>query len=143
MTLDQLSVFVENRPGKLVEVIETIGAAGIDLRAMSIADTADFGVLRLIVDKPDSAFKTLTEAGYVVKVNKVLPVTIDDTPGSLGKVLRLLSDNGVNVEYLYAFVAHGKDRAYVIIRVEDNDAATKVLDGAGIPLASAAEIYAQ
>jgi hypothetical protein len=141
MTIDQLSVFVENKPGKLVEVIETVGAAGLDLRAMSIADTADFGVLRLIVDQPEAARKTLTDAGYVVKINPVLPVAIDDTPGSLGRVLRVLSDGGVNVEYIYAFVAHGKDRAYVILRVEDNDAAVRVLKSAGVALASAGDIY--
>jgi len=140
MAIDQLSVFVENKQGKLVEVIETIGAAGIDMRAMNIADTADFGILRIIVDKPDFAFRTLTDAGYVVKINQVLPVSISDTPGSLAKTLRVLSDAGVSVEYLYAFVAHGKDNAYVVIRVEDNAAAAAVLEKNGISLASDSEI---
>jgi hypothetical protein len=141
MAINQLSVFVENRPGKLVEVIEAIGAAGVDLRALSIADTADYGVLRVIVDKPEAALKTLTDAGYVVKINPVLPVSIDDTPGSLAKTLRALTDGGVNVEYIYAFVAHKANKAYVIVRVEDNDAATAVLQKAGISIATDEEIY--
>ncbi|MDR1329509.1 MAG: ACT domain-containing protein [Oscillospiraceae bacterium] len=133
---EQLSVFVENKPGKLVEVTEVLAAAGIDLRALSIADTADFGVLRVIVDKPDSAFRALTDAGYIVKINKVLPVSIGDTPGSLAKALRVLADAGIEVEYLYAFVAHGKDSAYVIIRVEDNESAAAALEKAGIGIMS-------
>lgn len=141
MGIDQLSIFVENKPGKLVEVIETIGASGVDLRALSIADTADFGVLRVIVDKPDSAFRTLTDAGYVVKINQVLPVAISDEPGSLGKMLRVLSDAGISVEYVYAFVAHGENKAYVIVRVADNDAAAAVLAAAGIAVASGEDIY--
>ncbi|MDR0838109.1 MAG: hypothetical protein LBN99_00540 [Oscillospiraceae bacterium] len=141
MAIDQLSVFVENRPGKLVEVVEAIGAAGVDLRALSIADTADFGVLRVIVDNPDKALRTLTEAGYVVKINQVLPVSIDDTPGALGKALRVLSDAGVDVEYLYAFVAHGENKAFVIVRVEDNDKAEAALTKSGIAIATDREIY--
>ena len=141
MGIDQLSIFVENKPGKLVEVIEAIGAAGVDLRALSIADTADFGVLRVIVDKPDTAFRTLTDAGYVVKINQVLPVAIDDEPGALGKLLRVLSDAGISVEYVYAFVAHGENKAYVIVRVEDNEAAAAILTSAGIKVAGEADIY--
>lgn len=141
MAIDQLSVFVENKPGKLVEVIEIIGAAGVDLRAMSIADTADFGVLRVIVDRPDTAYRTLTDAGYVVKINQVLPISIDDTPGALGRALRVLSDADISVDYVYAFVAHGENRAYVIARVEDNDAAADVLEKAGVAVAKYEEIY--
>jgi len=140
MSIDQLSVFVENRQGKLVEVIEAIGAAGIDLRALSIADTADFGVLRVIVDKPVDALKTLSDKGYVVRINQVLPVSISDTPGSLGKTLRVLADNGINVEYTYAFVAHGENKAFVILRVEDNETAERVLRKAGVAVPSASEI---
>jgi len=139
--IDQLSVFVENKPGKLVEVIEAIGASGVDLRALSIADTADFGVLRVIVDKPDTAFRTLTDAGYVVKINQVLPVAIADEPGALGKMLRVLADEGISVEYVYAFVAHGVNKAYVIVRVEDNVAAASILEGAGMRVANEADIY--
>lgn len=141
MTIDQISVFVENKPGKLVEVIETLGAKGIDLRAMSIADTSDFGILRIIVDKPAIALEVLKEADCVTSVNKVIAVSVDDTPGSLARVLRLLSDEGISVEYVYAFITHEAGKAYVIIRVENNDRATSVLSANGIKLASAGELY--
>jgi hypothetical protein len=141
MGIEQLSIFVENKPGKLVEVIEAFGKANLDLRALSIAETADFGVLRVIVDRPDAAFKMLTEAGYVVKSTQVLPVAIDDKPGALGKLLRVLSDDGISVEYVYAFVAHGDGKAFVIVRVENNETATQTLAKAGIDVAVEKEIF--
>jgi hypothetical protein len=141
MTIDQISVFVENKPGKLVEVIEALGANGIDMRAMSIADTADFGILRLIVDEPSKALDILRDSDCVTSVNQVIAVSIADTPGSLAKVLRLLSDAGISIEYVYAFITHVAGRAYVIIRVEDNDKAIGVLETNGIKLASSKDLY--
>ena len=141
MTIDQISVFVENKPGKLVEIIEALSGAGIDLRAMSIADTANFGILRLIVNKPVKAKKILTDAGCVVKMNEVIPVSVDDEPGGLAKVLRTLADAGFGVEYAYAFVAHERGHAYVVIRVEETAAAVKVLEENGVKLISAEEMY--
>lgn len=140
MTIDQISVFVENKPGKLVEVIETLGEKGIDLRAMSIADTADFGILRLIVDKPAKALEVLREADCVTSVNKVIAVSVEDKPGSLAKVLRILSDENISVEYVYAFITHEAGRAFVIIRVEDNDKAVSALTAKGVKLATAKEL---
>jgi hypothetical protein len=141
MTVQQISVFVENRQGKLVEVLETLSARNIDLRALSIADTADFGILRLIVNKPEEAVKALAEADYVTSVTDVLAVSLEDTPGSLAKVLRILADAAISVEYLYAFVAHGKDKAYVILRVEENEKAAAVLQKKGIAFADSKDIY--
>jgi len=141
MTIDQISVFVENKPGKLVEVIETLGAKGIDLRALSIADTSDFGILRIIVDKPAKALEVLREADCVTSVNKVIAVSVDDTPGSLAKILRLLSDEGISIEYVYAFITHEPGQAFVIIRVEDNDKAIRVLTSKGVKLATSKELY--
>ena len=141
MTIEQLSVFVENKPGKLVEALETISGAGVDLRALSLADTADFGILRVIVDKPDLALKVLQDGGYLVKSSDVIPVAVGDKPGGLAAVLRVLADNGVNVEYTYAFVAHSHDNAYVILRVGDNAAAVKALCDNGISLLTAKEMY--
>ena len=141
MTIDQLSVFVENKPGMLVSIIEALGGADIDLRALSIADTADFGILRLIVDKPTKAYNMLHDAGFLVKSSKVIPVSVDDTPGGLGKVLRVLADNGIDVEYLYAFVAHKTNKAYVILRVEDNEKAMSILTENGMGLISVEEMY--
>ena len=141
MTIDQLSVFVENRPGKLVEALETLSGAGIDLRALSLADTADFGILRLIVDKPIRALKVLQEAGFLVRSNEVIPVAVGDKPGGLSTVLRILADAGIDVEYTYAFVAHSHDSAYVIIRVTDNAYAIKTLSEKGVKLLTADDMY--
>jgi hypothetical protein len=141
MTIKQLSIFVENKPGKLVEALEAISAAGIDLRALSLADTADFGILRVIVDKPDLALEKLQQAEYLVKSSEVIPVAVGDRPGGLAAVLRVLADAGVDVEYTYAFVAHSRDNAYVILRVEDNSAAIKVLEDHGISILTAQQLY--
>ena len=134
MTIEQLSVFVENKPGKLVEALETIADAGVDLRALSLADTADFGILRIIVDNPQAALDALQDAGYLVRSNDVIPVSVGDKPGGLAAALRVLADSGIDVEYTYAFVSHEKERAYVILRVADNAVAAKVLEDNGIPL---------
>ncbi|MEL4105748.1 ACT domain-containing protein [Oscillospiraceae bacterium WX1] len=136
MTIDQISVFVENKPGKLVDVVETLGQNGIDLRAMSIADTSDFGILRLIVDDTPKALTVLREADCVTSVNPVLAVSVEDAPGSLAKVLRALSDAAISVEYVYAFITHEPGRAFVILRVEDNEKAAEILAQNGVKPAS-------
>jgi len=141
MTVKQLSVFVENKPGKLVEALETIGNADIDLRALSLADTSDFGILRAIVDKPDKALEALIDVGFLVKSNDVLAVVIGDKPGGLAAVVRILSEASVNIEYTYAFVGQCKDNAYVIFRVDDNEAAIQALTTFGITLLTEKELY--
>ena len=141
MTIEQLSIFLENKPGKLVEALETIADAGVDMRALSLADTADFGILRVIVDKPAHALIALQGAGYLVKSSEVIPVAVGDKPGGLAATLRILADAGIDVEYTYAFVAHSRDKAYVILRVNDNNDAVKVLADNEISLLSAEEVY--
>ena len=141
MTVKQLSVFIENKPGKLVEALETLGNAEVDLRALSLADTSDFGILRVIADNPEKAMEALNDAGFLVKSNNVLAVVIGDKPGGLAAVVRTLSEASVNIEYTYAFVAHSRDNAYVIIRVDNNDDAIKVLTSNSITLLTAKELY--
>lgn len=141
MTIEQLSVFVENKPGKLVEALETLGTANVDLRALSLADTSDFGILRIIVDNPKKALDVLSEAGFLVKSNEVVAVIIGDKPGGLASVISMLSRGGVNIEYTYAFVAHSRDNAYVILRVDDNNAAINVLTSNDIALLTSKEMY--
>ena len=140
MTIEQLSVFVENQPGKLVEALEALAAAEIDMRALSLADTSDFGILRLIVDKPQKALNVLQDAGFLVKSNEVIPVVVGDKPGGFAAVLRILANAGIDVEYTYAFVAHSRDNAYVILRVNDNGAAIKVLAENGITILTAEQL---
>jgi len=141
MTIEQLSVFVENKPGKLLEALETLGEAKIDMRALSLADTSDFGILRIIVDKPAQALEILDKAGFLVKSNEVLAVVIGDKPGGLATVVRLLSSGDVNIEYTYAFVAHSHDNAYVILRVDNNEDAVRILTENGITLLTSKEMY--
>jgi hypothetical protein len=125
----------------LAEITGLLGDAGIDLRAMSIADTKDFGILRVIVNDPARAREVLHNAGCVVSVTQVLAVSIEDTPGSLSRVLRALGDAGISIEYIYAFITRKKDSAYVIFRVEDNERAVRVFAAHGVKTAGAAEIY--
>lgn len=128
MTVKQISVFVENKPGQLSEFTRLLEKNKIDMRALSIADTEDFGILRIIVDDPYKTVCILKEASYVCSVTPVLAVEISDRPGSLGKVLDVLGENGVNLEYTYAFITRKKDSAYMIFRVADNDKAIEVLN---------------
>ena len=141
MTINQISVFVENTPGHLAEITEILGNGGIDLRALSIADTKDFGVLRLIVDNPDKAVQILREAECIVSVTPVIAVAIEDKPGGLAKTLRVLSDEGISVEYAYAFIARKHDNAYVVLRVGENEQTEKLFNEKGIKTVSAEEIF--
>ena len=129
MAITQLSVFAQNKPGGIVEITKLLGEAGVNIRALSLADTSDYGILRLIVDKPEEGKKILTEAGLVVRVTDVLSLTMDDTPGGTLGVLRLLSESGIGVEYMYAFA--GKSGAVMIIQAEDLEAAEGILQRGG------------
>lgn len=141
MLIKQLSVFVENQSGRLADIAEMIGGAGIDIRAISVADTTDFGVLRLIVDKPDTAKDVLAENGLAVSLTDVIAVGIDDKPGAFAAVLRLLCDVGVDVEYMYAFISRKDGQAYVILRVNDNQKTLDTLGDAGFTILEPQQVY--
>ena len=132
MAIKQLSVFVPNEAGELVKITDALEKANIDIRAMSIADTQDFGILRLIVSDTDKAKATLTESECLATTNEVVTVAISDEPGALSKVLRILSENNVSLEYMYAFIASDTDSAFVVLRVEDNEKAEAILKDKGI-----------
>lgn len=134
MIIKQISIFVENKKGRLAEITETLAKAGANIRALSIADTTDFGILRLIVDKPDESAAALKEAGITVSVTNVIAVGIDDVPGAFSKPMRILADAEIDVEYMYAFITRKSEKAYVILRVADNDTAAKVLLDKGVEL---------
>ena len=131
MAIRQLTIFVENKQGKLVEITRLLAENDINMRALSIADTKDFGILRLIVDDTDRALVELGENGVMVKITEVVAVEIPHRPGALSKTLTVLADSGINVEYLYAFLASKGQGAYVVLRVADNKAAEKALTKAG------------
>lgn len=143
MIVDQISVFIENKLGTLAEVTGIMGEADIDLRALSLADTADFGVLRLIVDDPGKALGLLRAAGFVVSITQTLAVPIHDTPGGLARVLRILADEGISVEYSYAFITRKQGNAYVILRVEDNERAENLLIEKGVKVTKDGNIFDQ
>ena len=141
MQIQQLSVFIENKPGRMAEVTEVLAEAQVDIRAISVADTRDFGILRVIVDKPQEAVEALKAHGMTVTLTKVIAVGIDDKPGAFSKAVRLLSNEGFDVEYMYAFVSPKADTAYVILRVQDNQKAILALQQGGIPVVQGEEIY--
>lgn len=134
MTVKQISVFLENKPGKLAAFTEVLRQNNINMRAMSIAEAPDFGIARIIVDDPYHAVCVLKEAGYVLSITPVLAVGIPDEAGSLFRILNILGENGINVEYTYAFTSRAKDRAYMIFRVADNDKAIDMLSRNDIQL---------
>ena len=140
MTLTQLSVFVENKQGTLVDITDTLAKHNVNIRALSIADTQDFGILRLIVNDNETALKTLADEGYLIKTTEVVGVKIGDAPGKLSTALNVLDENDINMEYLYAFMTRTEKHAYVVLRVEDNDAAEKVLEDAGFHIITEADV---
>lgn len=128
MFIKQISVFVENKSGRLAEIAALIASAGIDIRALSIADTANYGILRLIVDKPDEAVQVLKDAGLTVSMTNVLAIGIPDHPGGFASAMKSLADAGVGVEYMYAFISRDEGRACVILRIaNENDGAEKAV----------------
>ncbi|MEY8391522.1 acetolactate synthase [Lachnospiraceae bacterium] len=132
MTVKQISVFVENKPGKLAELTEYLEQHDIDMRALSIAETQDFGIVRMIVDDAYKTSCVLKEAGYVASITPVLAVEMPDEPGSLFQILRMLGEGGVNLEYMYAFLTPKQATAYMVLRVADNEKAMDILSKKGI-----------
>ena len=127
MSIKQLTVFVENKQGALVEITEALAERDINIRALSIADTEDFGILRLIVNDTALACTTLLDNGYLIKTTDVVGVKIGDAPGKLSGALKVLDDAGINMEYLYAFLTRTEKHAYVVVRVADNAAAEQII----------------
>ena len=141
MNIKQISVFLENKPGALYAMTGVLAQNRVDLRALSVAETKDFGIVRLIADDVYKAATVLKEAGYVHSITPVLAVAIADVPGGLNQVLQVLTDAKVNVEYMYAFLGGKKaDHAYMVFRVENNEAATAALASRGIRTVDQEEI---
>lgn len=141
MAISQISVFVENRPGRLADITAVLAENEIDIRALSIADTSDYGILRLIVNNPDDAVLVLKKEGMTASATQVLGIAIPDEPGGFAKAIRVLADADISVEYAYAFITPNIGKAYVIIRVENNEKAAAALTRAGIELIDQAEIF--
>lgn len=140
MTVNQISVFVENKPGALARITAELSEGGVNMRALSIAETHDFGVLRFIADDEDKAAAVLREEGHILSLTPVLAVVLQDEPGSFAKTLAILAEAGIDVEYTYAFLTPRPGTACMIFRVQDNDAAEKLLTAAGVVLAAKEEL---
>ena len=140
MTVKQISVFVENKIGGLADITDVLAKAGVNIRALSIADTADFGILGLIVDDVFAAGNALKENGNIYSINDVLAVAGDDKPGSIARIVSALAQEGIGMEYAYAFFAKKENLAYMIVRVEEMEKAKKIFAEKGIHVASEEEI---
>jgi len=139
--IKQISVFLENKSGRLVRVAQVLGEAGINIRGISIADTSDFGILRMIVDQPDKAITVFKEKGIMATVTDVIAMEVPDTPGGLSRVLEYLQEADINIEYLYSFIEKPTTNAIIMMRVEKIDQALAVLKKKDIPIVNADRVY--
>ncbi|MBF0201980.1 MAG: ACT domain-containing protein [Desulfamplus sp.] len=141
MRVEQISIFLENKAGRLAEVTAILRDANVNIRALSLADTTDFGILRLIVNDNKTAEQTLKKEGFTVGKTNVLAIEVDDTPGGLNNVLDPLTSEGINVEYMYAFANPQGKNAIMIFRFHDLDRAIEILKNKGITIINGADVY--
>lgn len=141
MTVEQIAIFIENRSGRLAEVAGVLARAAINIRAIFVADTADFGILRLIVDQPEQAARVLKEGGFTVSITPVVAIEMPDRPGGLWGILQTLESVGLNVEYMYAVITRSGNNAVVVFRFDDPERAVRLLREAGIRILSGADVY--
>ncbi len=140
MLINQISVFMENRPGRLAEIIEVLAENDIDMRAINIADTTDFGILRMIVNDPAKAEHVLRENNMTASVTDVIAVSIDDTVGAFGKVISLLKEDQISIEYIYSFIGEKSSKAVIVVKTNNNDLSVELLTKNGIKVLSAADL---
>ncbi len=132
--MKQLSVFVENKVGRLSAVLDVLKENDVDISALSLADTSEYGILRLVVDKPDLALEALRASGVMVKCTQVIAAAMDDAPGGLAKLLSVLSEANVGIEYMYAFIGKSEGKAWTVLRVDDVEGATEVFKRYGVAM---------
>jgi hypothetical protein len=141
MKIQQISIFAENKPGHIAAPCRLLAEKGIDIRALSVADTQQFGILRIIVSDPQQATAVLQTAGYVVKTTEVLAVEVEDRPGGLSKILTAFDQTTINIEYMYAFPFGQGERAVLIFRFNDPDGAAAALQATGFNLVTKSELF--
>lgn len=140
MFIKQLSIFVENQFGRLEAIIDAMGKSGVNIRALSLADTTDFGILRVIVDDTEKAKSALDEIGVIAKATDVIAVYIDDKSGGLASILKLITDAEISVEYMYAFLSRDEGKALMVLKADDEARAEKVLSDNGVALLDPKEL---
>lgn len=143
MLIKQLSIFIPNQKGSLSQLTDILIAHNIDIRAIAVFDTADFGILRIVVDDPERAVEILNKEGVVAKVSKVIAVEPEDKPGSLNQIFTILRDADINIEYIYSFIMRKKEMPYVVLKVDQQEKAVEELTAKGINVINKEEIYAK
>ena len=141
MKVEQISVFLENKPGALAEVTRILGETGVNIRALSLADTKDFGILRLIVNDNEKAKEVLGQKGFTVRKTEVVAVEVPDRPGGLAEIIKILAEASINVEYLYAFVQQSGENAIIIFRFDETDRAIAVLSEKKVRILEGKKVY--
>lgn len=141
MKVEQISIFIENKSGRLAEVTRLLGESEVSISALSLADTSDFGILRLLVDKTDVALATLKAGGFTVNKTEVVAVEVPDQPGGLSKILQALDEEQINVEYMYAYVERNAGNAVIIFRFDEPDNAILTLQNKGINILKGEKLY--
>jgi hypothetical protein len=141
MKIHQLSLFLENEPGQLIEPCRILARAGVDIRTLTLADTQQFGILRLIVSDWQGGAEALRQAGYVTNITEVVAVEVPDRAGGLAGLLDLLDGSGINIEYMYAFTFGRQGKAVLIFRFDDPDRAIRLLQSSGINVVESIEVY--
>jgi hypothetical protein len=140
MKVEQISIFLENKSGRLAEVTDILAKSGINIRALALADTADFGIFRLIVNDAPKAVTVLKDNGFTISKNEVVPVVLPDRPGGLAGILQTLQGKSINVEYMYAFVQKSEGNAVLIFRFDETEKASETLKAAGVRILSGEEV---
>jgi hypothetical protein len=127
MKITQISIFIENTKGRLYDVCSLLGKSGVNIRALTVAESPEFGILRIVVDNPEKAIAMLKENAFVANITDIVAVEVEDRPGALAGILKVLSDNDTNIEYMYGFVEKESNRALLVLRFDDPDKAIEVL----------------
>ncbi|HIZ56855.1 MAG TPA: ACT domain-containing protein [Firmicutes bacterium] len=141
MIIKQISVFVENKAGRLADITAVLGRAGIDIRFLSIADTSDFGILRMLVNRPEEAVQVLKEAGLTAKITDVIGVRMSDVPGTFAGVAKIMADVNISIDYMYAFISRKTNEAFLIMRIEEIETGMEALKAHGVALLPSEELY--
>ena len=141
MKIKQLSIFLQNRMGSLSKPLEVLSNADVNIRAMCMADTSEFGILRLVVDNPEKGKEALEENSFLVKITEIIGVEMDDTPGGLTNILKIIKDNAIDLEYLYAFTHDKVNKAILLLHADDIDNLISVLTQNNVTIVPAEEIY--
>lgn len=141
MKIKQLSIFLQNRMGSLSKPLEVLSNANVNIRAMCMADTSEFGILRLVVDNPEKGKDALEESGFLVKITEIIGVEMNDTPGGLTSVLNIIKDNEIDLEYLYAFTHEKEGKAILLLHSDDIDRLISVLKDSDITVVKSNEVY--